>query len=325
MPGNGNHDNQRGDESLGGKIPLGNKVKEELLSALRLLFKSAEEQAVVLSFQPDTTIYMTEIPAEAVMVPLAAPAVTVSEDPIRILAERGIQSQALTLLTEAELAPGAPCHLEPALCSEPIFDDMAFTSAGISFENMEVGPSYTWPVTPLVAKAQGQPIEALSQPASKAVSATFGEVKSKSALNLLAAVKARQHPRFLTLPIRKVSIPAHRFTLAQRERFRKALAEKAGTHPANIQLKVVFGRMHMPLYASIQPDDQGNLLCTPKAELLGKPMNLPANKALLAVSNRDMTYLVIGTRLDTKADVRALVPMEAIHNPNTEEGGDTTP
>lgn len=319
MPGNGNHDNQRGGN------PLGNKVKEELLSALRLLFKSVETHDENLSFQPDTTFYVTTIPADVMPVDLQAPHAIVSDDPIGLFREQAFQSQHLALLKTAELAPNAPCHMEPALCSEPVFDEMDFEAIGISFENMVVGSPYYWPITPFATQPKEQPIQKLDKPASKALPVELDNTKSHSALEQLSSVKARQHPRFLALPICKVSIPSHRFTLAQRERFRQALAEKAGTHPANIQLKVVFGRMHMPLYASIQPDDQGNLLCIPKGELLGKNMEMPSSKALLTASSRDITYLVIGVRLDTKADIRALVPMSTIQSPSPEPGGQPEP
>jgi hypothetical protein len=50
MSGSGNHDSQR-DRALGGKL------KEEVLSALRLLFKNVEQHSVSLLLEPNLTIY----------------------------------------------------------------------------------------------------------------------------------------------------------------------------------------------------------------------------------------------------------------------------
>lgn len=318
MSGNGNHDDQRSN-------PLGGKLKDELRSALRLLFKNVDQHAAELTFSPCTTVFLTDIPAEATPVALNAPSVMVSDDPVQLLANWELPHRDLPLLEEAILASDAPCHIEPALCHEPVFEEMAFESTGISFANMAPDQSAEWPVTPCTTEALGQPIEAFPKPASIPVSATLsGNLKSHSVRASLSNVPTRQQARFYALPIRKASIPPHRFTLAQRERFRQALAEKAGTHPANVQLKVVFGRMHMALYNSIQPDEQGNLLCIPKGELLGRNRELQSAKALLSATASDMTYLAIGTRLDTKADIRALVPVEIIKSQAATHGEESS-
>jgi hypothetical protein len=127
-------------------------------------------------------------------------------------------------------------------------------------------------------------------------------------------VAIKSDPRFYALPIRKNAIPPHRFSLTTREQFRKALAEKAKTSLANVQLKVVFERMYMALYASIQPDELGHYMCIPKSELLGRNRETPSSQALLnhQSAGTHATYLVIGIRLDNKEDIRTLVPVHTI-------------
>ena len=117
--------------------------------------------------------------------------------------------------------------------------------------------------------------------------------------------QAKATTKFYLLPLKKMPLQPNRFAPQAREAFRQALAEKVKTHPRNIQLRIIFERMHMPLYSSIAQDDHGQLLCTPKAEAVGR--NQEASRM-----NPPAAYLVLGTRLDTKEDVRALVPVDAV-------------
>ncbi len=302
----------------------GQNIKEELLSALKLLFKSAEHHVVNLTIEPELTHYLLSIGCETEDVALSPPNIEVSEDPIRAFRQQAIKTATLPLLNEAQLADNSPCHIEPGLCHEPVFEEMDLNSAGISFENLELGNIQHWPVEKSQARNIKHPFEKLETPktqgiAKEVLNANL-EVKSHSALEAFAKVKAHQDSRLYALPIRKTPIPPHRFPLAAREKFRQALADKAKTNPANVQLKVIFERMHMALYTSIQPDEAGNLLCIPKSELLGKNMENRASQAMLsAASAQEAMYLVVGVQLDNKADIRALVPVDSIMIPTEGE------
>lgn len=316
MPGSGHHDSQP-------SHALGGKIKDEVLSALKLLFKSAEQHSVSLLLEPALTVYPTEIPADCIAVPLKTPEPEVSLDPIRMLSEQPIAIQAATLIEEADLAEASPCTMEPTLCHEPVYDELFFESHGISFENLDPPASQPWPIQPMPAKSFQQAVEKIKPPAIRTTTNGPITTKSRSVLDKLAKTTAKSDPRFYALPIRKTAIPPHRFSLAVREQFRKALAEKAKTQPSNVQLKVVFERMHMALYASIQPDDTGHFLCIPKSELLGRNRETAASQALLNHQSvaGSATYLVVGIRLDNKEDIRTLVPISSI-TPEASDGGD---
>jgi hypothetical protein len=305
------------DQQPGGQ-PLGEKIKAELLSALKLLFKSAEQHAVNLALPDGLTIYATDIEGRSESVSIAPPQPLVSEDPIQCMQRRKVPTRRLTLLESTTLAAGAPCTWEPVLCNEPGLDAMQFESAGVKFDNMKITRAAAWPVTSPPVKIEKQPIGKLAAPLVKNVMDAQPLVtKSRSLLDTMSQVNVKHNARYYALPIRKASIPPHRFSLAMRERFRQALAEKAGTHEGNVQLKMIFERMNMGLFSAIQADESGSLMCTPKGELLGRNAETLAGQALLRQLSvgSEASYLVLGVRLDHKTDIRALVPVESLMEP----------
>jgi hypothetical protein len=132
-------------------------------------------------------------------------------------------------------------------------------------------------------------------------------------------LRPRNDARMLALPIRKAPVPPHRFSLAMRQRFRQALAEKSGTPPDQIQLQLIFDRLNLNLYAAIRQDEQGYLLCTPKSDAsptdssrrergrFASQNRRALRPSLPTSADTSVFYLVIGLRLDTRQDVRALV------------------
>lgn len=322
MSGSGHHDGNPLERKKAGQ-----NIKDELLSTLKLLFKTAEHHAVNLTIEPDLTHFLLGLTCETEDVGLNPPDLTVSEDPIRTFNEQGAHTKTLPLLEEAQLAENSPCHIEPGLCHEPVFEEMVFDSAGISFDNLALADTASWPAERIQTQAIPHPFEKVGVPKAltlpkEALDAKY-KIQSRSALEQLSQVKTRPDTRIYTLPIRKTPIPPHRFSLAAREKFRQALAEKAKTNAANVQLKVIFERMHMALYTSIQPDETGNLLCIPKSELIGKNMENRVSQAMLsAAAAQEAMYLVVGVQLDNKADIRALVPVDSI---TTITEGETKP
>jgi hypothetical protein len=200
------------------------------------------------------------------------------------------------------------------LCHEPVYDELTFESQGISFENLGTPSCKRWPIQAMQTQSLKKTLDKIPSPITRATMSGPITTKSRSAMDKLSRTAVKSDSRFYALPIRKTAIPPHRFSLSVREQFRKALAEKAKTYPANVQLKVVFERMHMALYASIQPDELGHFLCVPKSELLGRNREAAASQAILNhhASAGNATYLVVGIRLDNKEDIRALVPVSSI-------------
>lgn len=124
--------------------------------------------------------------------------------------------------------------------------------------------------------------------------------------------------KLFALPILRKSIPLNRFSPEQIQRFRKALADKVKTRYTNIELSVVYDRMHMMLFSSISPDKTGSLVCIPKSEYLGKNHprwgHNPFGMQLALQHTRETAgpipfYLVLGKRTDTGATVRTIVAM----------------
>lgn len=308
MPGRGDHGREQRDPALG------DKIRQELRSALRLLFKSVEQQSIPLAFQPVSTDFLMAIPCEAASIQLKTPIVQVSQDPLQALAQKTISVKAPVLITEASLALDTPCRIEPALCKAPSLESLVHISSGVTFENVRFTQCHDATPPLLESACWNKPVEPLTQPAisQTAIGVFSADLCSLPKIKFKTSIKTSPKP--FTLPIRKAPIPPHRFSPEARAVFRKALADKAGTTASNIQLKVVFERMNMALYASIQQDEQGNLLCVPKNEFIGRNVHTQAGEALLdrITSQTENTYLVVGVRLDNRQDIRSMVPVSQV-------------
>lgn len=304
---------------------LGDSIKNELLGALKLLFKHVQDCEIDLGIHPGLTHFSMSISTEIVAVPLTSPAPEVSLDPIRVLAKRQIKSFERMLLDGAQLAENSPCCFAPAICREPILEPLLFSSSGIALDSLVSPQCIALPLPELRMRVLNVFPEGIKVPKTGALNRLIPSVSARK-INLsksMARLKILQGRRFFTLPVRKSPIPAHRFPLEIREQFRMALAEKVKTHPANVQLGIIFERMNMGLYASMQADAQGHLLCVPKIEVkVNQPAYLKRESHRHQVGNSrqesgknveyttTMTYLVTGLRLDTREDIRALVPLE---------------
>lgn len=291
-----------------GSQPLGSKIKAEVESALKLLFKSVPQHSISTELQTGMVVYLTDLPCETTQVPLQAEAPAVSSDPIQALRQKSHQVHQFDLLPQqAALAEACPCDLDPVLCHEPVLDEIILEISSVSFENMGAVISQKWNLETLESQSHAQLIGTFEKPETTLVSPQTFQPKTKNLYEAMPKFRTTNDPRFYALPIKKSPIPPHRFSAPMREAFRKALAEKANTRPDNVQLRIIFERMDMTLFASIQQDEQGNLLCTPKNELLGR--NQSQNKNSAAGNNM---YLVYGFRLDNKEDIRVVVPADAI-------------
>lgn len=292
---------------------LGEAIKSEVNSALQLFFKNVEQHSIDTTLPVSMVAYVTEIPCQPINISLDVEEVAVSSDPISILKERtarGIHQLDL-IPSEALLAENTPCEMTPALCHEPVIEPLTIQFHDIGFENMEPSESLECPIEVFSCEQFGQVIEAFTKPETASIQTPRWKVDTQGLLEAMPKFKSINDPRFYALPIKKAPIPPHRFSTEVKAVFRKALAEKAKTHANNVQLRVIYERMNMMFFASIQQDEQGNLLCTPKNELIGKNKNTHK----IAPNSLGNTYLVYGFRLDTKEDVRALVPANHLPPP----------
>jgi hypothetical protein len=314
MSGRGHHGGESPDRWFG--RPLGRQIQDELRGALRLLFKSADQYPVDLTLNAHWTTYLTAIPTASVKVPLSKTAIRVSDDPVGMLSARQTVVRNAELIQEALLAATEPaCTVEPVVCRKPLFDEMRFGCTTLSFQNMTPPRLNRLPIGEIAATAARQPIQKPEPSRTHTLPAMQITARSRTIADRLPPVRVKDHPRFYTLPIKKASIPPHRFSTDAKDKFRRFLAEKAGTVPANIQLKIIFERMDMSIYASIQQDEQGNLLCIPKNEFIGKNLSATSTQALLRGNTlQGSAYLVLGVRLDTREELRALVPATLVHD-----------
>ncbi len=287
-------------------------LKQEVLGTLKLLFRDIEQYSINCALPDNLTVYCTDIRPTVVEIPLDAPAPQVSGDPIQSLRQE-TETILAPLLTEAKLSESSPCHFESVACHEPVFDEMDFEAVGVSFQNLTDGKSWAWEIDPVQTRPTATDIGQIARPNARQVLVESLNTQNFSFSDQLPKIRTMHTPRFYALPIRKSPIPPHRFPPELRERFRLALAEKAGVSQGKVQLKIVFEPMDMALYASIQQDEQGNLLCTPKNEVLGR------NQALMkqVPGAGGTAYLVYGFRLDNKQDIRALVPVSALREEKT--------
>jgi hypothetical protein len=296
----------------GDNRPLSEKIKSEVDSAFRLLFKNVSQYAVPTDLAGNMVVYVTDMYCETVQVPLDSATPVISSDPVSVMAQNSIIQSLELLPAEAPLSESYPCDMEPTLCHEPVLETMELSWAEVTFENMQTPESHEWPLAALETGANSMTAECFSSPATKPLKSQDFKTAVHNLTDDMPPFQTVNDPRFYGLPIKKSPIQPHRFSPFAKEIFRKALAEKANTHPNNVQLRIVFERMDMTLFSGIQQDEQGNLLCTPKNELIGRNRNLHKN----AVGASNTMYLVYGFRLDNKEDIRALVPASSIKIPS---------
>jgi hypothetical protein len=299
MSGNGNHN-----------TPLGNKIKSEVLSALRLLFKNLDSHSVDTRFAVSFTVYLTKIPCLNIVVNFQYPFPTISEDPIKTLSKRQIQQTALPLKPVVQLAETEEtifpepvihtCEWEPVLSYEPVLTDSVLTVQAYPIEQYSLNPDKITEIETCLTTTQAH------QPWSSGKIGTLKTTCHTQNLKSIKTIKSLSSSRFHVLPIQKIPLSPQRFSLDIREQFRQALAEKHQTVPGNIQLKQIFQSMHMSFYSSIQTDESGSLLCIPKTGILSTTSGTYSDKT------EEAAWLIIGIRLDTKEIIRTLMPNSAL-------------
>lgn len=301
------------------------QLMHELKSSLALLSKNAKQHSVDFDIAPDFTIYTTNIQCHWQAVELSVTPPTTQTVGNTII---DIPIQLLDLLSETPTLHAEACHFQATVIDEPVFDQTACALHEITFDGIH--SINRTPAKTLPCETIALPKNTASWPVEENKPYVFNADLPRFKLSF----KPKQWPiptlksnwltipsKFWTLPFRRTAIPPHRFTPEQKAVFRKALAEKANVPQANIQLQVIFDRINMGLFATIEQDEKGNLVCYPKPDYVGKNLSrAAANTATLNTS----AYLVLGTRMDTKEALRTLVYAEDLMSP-TDTGGTTPP
>lgn len=280
---------------------LGDKLRQELAALVSDIRKDVQAHTITFEIQADLVYYPTRPSCQTQHISFEAPLIPVHQSDLNTETK---PVHRLDLVPQASLKD-IPCHFEQIALNEPIFSANNITCHPVSFENLgKAKIQYPTPKPFPIAKPRTQQ-QAVPKLATLPRSWSLQGLKTISRNQNTEKLRARHQvmpAKLWMLPIRRSPLPPHRFTTEQRDRFRTALAEKSGTSPNNVQIKVIFDRLTMSMFSAIDQDERGNLLCSPKAELLGKKAGL--------LPQQTTTYLIMGSRIDTGASIRALVPSE---------------
>ncbi|MBK8189574.1 MAG: hypothetical protein IPK79_03910 [Vampirovibrionales bacterium] len=195
------------------------------------------------------------------------------------------------------------CEMEVAACAISLFDRFRPGSWAVDFEPMKRRRAIRIAIVAPRAQTARWQCSIVRTPATGLIRPI--RFKTAHASRKIPPLKGKSRPfpaTYLQLPIKKNPIPVFRFAPEQKERFRRALAEKAGTVPANILLNVVYYGLNRMAFASVNADNRGVLHCAPRPEAVGRRRSLS--------DMGETCYLAVGQRMDTKARVTALSPME---------------
>jgi hypothetical protein len=142
-------------------------------------------------------------------------------------------------------------------------------------------------------------------------------------VHLSRRVSTWRAPRpWFQLPLLRRPVPLYRFAPNYRDKFRQALAEKAGIGEARVQVTWVYDRIDLTTVGGFEIDPQGQLWITPKPELTGEASrrSRPATpNDIDALAAQRSAWVVLGVRLDTQAAIRAVVPVSAMQGPLSDE------
>ncbi|MEB3286721.1 MAG: hypothetical protein VKJ04_04400 [Vampirovibrionales bacterium] len=289
---------------------LSGKLMQELRSAFALIFKNLGTDGVDLGIRVDTVIYPCLKQGRTQELKLQ----TFSSPRLRnALSENNFSDckiERVPLYEQDAPLCAIPCSWQATLVSEPILADATATLCSVDFDNIRHPADFEWQISsPAFSKNRAaSPVMNLPVPVSstKSLSVNLPKLEGPKGLHDLPVQitnkKSHTFPsRLWQLPFIKRPLPPHRFSSEIKNRMRQALAEKAGVNPASVQIQVIFDRINLGLFASIDQDEKGNLICHPKPDVLHQP-----EKARHFPS----AYLVFGIRMDTKETLKALVPMQ---------------
>lgn len=280
---------------------LGDKLRKELAALVSDIRKDVHAHAVDFGIDCNLVFYPTTPTCNTDSITFEAPKLQIHDALDHFQTQVVHNTDLLSQTTVLDI----PCIFENVILKAPILTANDVICHNITFSNLGKATPKTFEPKPhpiAKPKTYAQSLLTLKS-ATQAWIVTKLKTISRVQDNTRIRVRNQVTPAKLwTIPIRRSPIPPHRFTTEQKTKFRQALADKASTNPANVQIKVIFDRLTMSMFSAIDQDDRGNLLCTPRAELVGKQaVKLPPQPT---------TYLVMGSRTDTGAPIRALVPMD---------------
>lgn len=284
------------------------KVMEEVRSTFALAFKQVGHKKADLDLSTPMTHYSMGFPCATVDFPIPTSLPDI-HDPLASLHVAGKVRKPELLSDMVCTQARVETSWAPVVVEQPVIPKIGVPWHRVTFDNVRKPAIKRIVITPI---AKG-PVRLV---APKGI---FTRIRSmnpepvtlrqrKYPMQIMGVFTKPAPPHLYGMPILKYSVPLHRFSYSMKERFRKALAEKADTRPGNIQLTVVYDRMIMNMFSSFSQDSRGNMVCYPKPELVGRSRLKLSDSDATNIRNAPV-YLVYGVRLDNQEAVRALVPV----------------
>ncbi|MEM0952121.1 MAG: hypothetical protein AAGI66_08280 [Cyanobacteria bacterium P01_H01_bin.74] len=138
-----------------------------------------------------------------------------------------------------------------------------------------------------------------------------GTKQSKALVTKQLTPKTRTFHRIFAQPIRRSPIPLHRLNDSIRGIFNQALCEKANVKSNAIQLKLVYPPLPIHRFESIR-QQSFYLLCSPQKTGRSQEQSTRGASKNRKKFEDVLYYIVVGIRLDTRADIMAQVPYTAV-------------
>ncbi len=317
---------------------LSDKLKQELKSALSLVLKKVDQHDIPLALNQTVVHFDHRVSASTQTIHYQEPSPSL-HNPLHELQNKIVKTHLEPTVDECVIPAQVSCRFEPSLIMDyPITAENTRTQT-ITFENMQATLAPVW-------KASKDGITKHDVPNTNTVAIDnlhsqlwmwpIDELKANTRRQDVASIKTRPQNipnRFWTMPIKKTPIPPHRFAPFIRDQFRRKLSEKASTVPANVQIQFVFDRMDITIFQKMENDNNGNLLCFPKAEslslsaMLSKPTVHSTKQLLKSAAKRTISQarntpsatppsepvlLIFGQRIDNKESISMIVPVSQI-------------
>jgi hypothetical protein len=282
---------------------LTEKLLHEIRAAFSMIQKDFRQFKVDFRLDSNLTIFSSGFYCQASAMPLGISRAS-SYSGFTSLTGSGV-SLALPLIHEAVASQEAGgCAFDVPVWETPVYHELKVPLYRVSFASMKVRKTRGVAITNYDARMFQWDTPWSQAPRTRLIPPV--RFKTSHSSHQISTLRGRTQscPKPLFgLPIIKVPIPLHRFSPETKAQFRKALAEKTGTHPSKMLITLVYDRITMSIFKSISQDERGVLVCYPKPEALGQTRRLGTASGTC--------YLVFGQRLDTKETVNALVPVDA--------------
>ncbi|MBX2861420.1 MAG: hypothetical protein KTR14_09295 [Vampirovibrio sp.] len=303
------------------------KFMTEVRQLISLMRKEVKCHRITMGLPAESISYQADFHPTIGSLALQTTPPTLHQSPLGPQAMAGSAVQ-YDLLKIAALSNNMTPKLEPVVCREPALSETKANTAlhTVTFEGICSTDSKSIPVESIRCKLPETTVtQTLKEkqpfpiPTSRKLTAPDFKTNHR---HLKATTIKSQHKaapgKLLILPLAKSPIPINQFTGKAQIAFRKALAEKAKTSIANVEIRAIFDRMMISLFQAMSQDERGRMLCTPRAEFTGKHSKSPKDGP-----GTQPSYLIMGVQKDNNEAIRALIPASKLEESSENSTGRT--